>query len=158
MRIGPLLAVAILLLTVNSARSAAPSSIPFVTIAQGDQSGIHVYTEAVARSTPEWRTLWLRHAAGSPRVQLAPAVDFSRDMVVAVFAGEVPDHTRVAILKIDQETSRLVALVQIASLQPGPVEAEPRSTAPFHIVRILRSPLPVVFLRAKVPDLYSPGR
>ena len=49
-------------------------------------SSIDRAEQAVARTPAEWETLWRRHAQG----RAAPAVDFSKSMVVAVFLGSRP--------------------------------------------------------------------
>jgi len=41
---------------------------------------------------------------------------------------------------------------------PGPESEDQPQITPFHIVQLARSPMPVVFMRAKIPDLYQPGR
>lgn len=47
-----------------------------------------VTTTVVARTPDEWKALWARHTGGTG--EDAPAVDFSRDMVVGVFLGQRP--------------------------------------------------------------------
>ncbi|MGV7643070.1 protease complex subunit PrcB family protein, partial [Mycobacterium kansasii] len=49
-------------------------------------SGVSRPEQVVARTEPEWRALWERHAPG----RTPPAVDFSKNMVVAVFLGSRP--------------------------------------------------------------------
>ena len=142
-----------------SAAGAAEQAIPFKTVATGNASGIRTESQVVIRTSSAWRALWQKHAAGQPRSAM-PVVDFSRDMVVAVFAGEVSQFTRVSILRVSRETKRLSVLVGIAEFQPGPVPTEPGTATPFHIIRLARSSVPVVFVQAQVPEknLYQPGR
>lgn len=47
-----------------------------------------VTTTVVARTPEEWKALWARHTGGTG--EDAPAVDFSREMVVGVFLGQRP--------------------------------------------------------------------
>jgi hypothetical protein len=56
---------------------------PVTTLARGSNSGIDETLEAVVRSEDEWQTLWRSHGGADP----APAVDFSRELVAAVFLG-----------------------------------------------------------------------
>ena len=49
-------------------------------------SSIDRAEQVVARTAAEWEALWRRHAPG----RAAPAVDFSKSMVVAVFLGSRP--------------------------------------------------------------------
>lgn len=58
----------------------------FRLLDRGDQSSMDDGREAVARSAAEFSALWRLHAADRPQ----PKVDFSRDMVVAVFLGSRP--------------------------------------------------------------------
>ncbi len=131
----------------------AQEPVAFTTISQGSESGIHAPTELVIRTASEWRALWHRHTAGTPQTRtVPPAVDFSREMVVAAFAGEVPRSSRLAILKIFPNAGRLVVLVRLRG--PGGPELDGVNPAtPFHIVRLPRSRLPVVFVKTKTPDL-----
>ena len=56
------------------------------TIDRGQTTWIDSPRQVVARTPEEWAKLWKAHA---PDRQL-PAVDFSKDMVVAVFLGSRP--------------------------------------------------------------------
>ncbi len=139
-----------LLLAVSSPSAQAQESVVFRTIAQGSLSGIHVSNEFVVRTRSEWQALWRRHTTGTPQPRAAlPEVDFSRDIVIAVFAGEVPAGSRFGIVKITQQTGRLVAQIQVRG-RPGPEPVDVAPVTPFHIIRLARFPLPVVFVKTKV--------
>jgi len=56
------------------------------TITQDDMSQVDSPRQAVARTPAEWQKLWRAHAGDRP----APAVDFSKEMVAAVFLGTRP--------------------------------------------------------------------
>jgi hypothetical protein len=58
----------------------------FRVIDRGVQSFVDDRREAVARTSEEFAALWKQHEADKP----APAVDFTRDIVVAVFIGSRP--------------------------------------------------------------------
>ncbi len=65
----------------------APSApVEMSTIATDQMSGINAARQAVARTAAEFDALWRQHAPGRP----APAVDFAKSMVVAVFLGTRP--------------------------------------------------------------------
>ncbi len=132
----------------------ATQPLSFTTIAIGSQSGIRIRTEVVIHTPSEWQILWQKHVAGLPQAPARPAVDFSRDMVIAVFAGEVPTHTRASIQTMAYQKDRLAVFVRIADLQPGPVLVDPGTDTPFHIVRLPRSTLPVIFIPARIPVIY----
>lgn len=51
---------------------------------QGQSSAIREQRTVVVRTEQEWKSLWVQHSG----TEQAPAVDFSREMVVGVFLGE----------------------------------------------------------------------
>lgn len=68
-----------------------PAPVTATTIEVAWYSGISRPETAVARTPSEWAALWARHKGNiTPRPPL-PAVDFSSEMVVAVFLGDRPD-------------------------------------------------------------------
>ena len=151
----PVLRAGVLAL-VASPLAGAGQPVAFISIAQGDQSGIITYTEAVVRTPREWDGIWRKHAAGIRMPTVPPAVDFSRNMVVAVFFGEVPAGRRTAILRVVTQDNRLIVLLQMIG-PPGPESEDLPHITPYHIVELPRSPLPVAFMRAKIPDMYQPS-
>lgn len=144
---------AVLLLGAGFPQAPAQGSVAFATIARSAQSGIVDPTELAIRTASEWAALWGRHTRGSREARTAPpAVDFSREMVAAVFAGEVPAGTHLAILKIFSQGNRLVVESQLRGpAGPEPVDVPP--VTPFHIARLPRSPLRVVFITTKATNL-----
>ncbi|MBI5240755.1 MAG: protease complex subunit PrcB family protein [Elusimicrobia bacterium] len=75
----PLLAGLMLLSSFASAASAWDKI-------SGQSAGVKQKTFVVVRSQAEWSALWAKHTAG--KAQARPCVDFSKEMVVAVFLGE----------------------------------------------------------------------
>jgi hypothetical protein len=73
--IGLLLAAALL-----QGGTPAPS---FRSLEKGTQSFVDQAVQVAARTVAEWDKVWKQHAPGRPQ----PQVDFSREMVVGVFAG-----------------------------------------------------------------------
>ena len=59
---------------------------PVRSLDQGGQSEIEVQRQVTVRDRDGWASLWRTHAPRRP----APAVDFSREMVVGVFMGTRP--------------------------------------------------------------------
>lgn len=132
----------------------ADQTVTFSTIASGPRSGVRTQTQVVIRTPTEWNVLWRKHSAGLPTTSGVPKVDFSRDMVIAVFAGDAPAATRVSIVRILQQQSQLIVLVRIGEMQPGPTQIDSAEGSPFQVVRLARSTLPVIFLPAKAPRVY----
>src|SRR5438046_10235094 len=63
------------------------SAVPFATVARGFSSGIREPTQIVIRTHDEWVAFWGRHTRTQVAPPVAPAVAFSREMVVGVFLG-----------------------------------------------------------------------
>lgn len=124
--------------------------VPFKTIAAGTASGIRSLTLVVIRNPAEWTKVWHKHAVGlRGKEAVEPTIDFTQEMVIAVFAGEVGLDTRVRIIKIAQDKQRLRVVYRIATPpQPGPMPLDLAAVTPFHIVRLARSPYPVNFVLA----------
>lgn len=154
----PFIAVAIALLLggpMESVAGADELAVPFTTIAAGAGSGIRTFALLVIRGPAEWSRVWRKHAVDLRGKEGAePTIDFTREMVIAVFAGEVSLDTRVTIIKIVQEKQRLRVLYRIGTPQPGPAPLDLTAATPFHIVRLTRSSYPVAFVPAVEKDIY----
>ncbi len=102
------------------------------TINSDLMSGIDRPQQTVVRTADEWQALWQRHAPGRP----APAVDFTRNMVVAVFLGSRSSGGyQVEITGVRSVGNTLV--VQWAERRPGPgMVAAQVMTAPAHFVTV----------------------
>ena len=109
-------------------------SVPIRTIDKGIMSNIDAGRQATARSTEEWAALWNQHAGERTR----PNVDFSRDVVVAVFMGTRPTAGfAVEIVGVRQEGQALI--VSYKETRPGPDSLTAQVlTSPYHIVAVPR--------------------
>src|SRR5438093_10996751 len=78
--------------------------LPFVSIGQGTASGIIDRREVVVQSEQQWQKLWNEHApTGAP----PPPIDFTKELVVGVFAGQRPTaRYRVEIVRVERERGR----------------------------------------------------
>lgn len=119
-------------------------AVSFSTVARGGVSRVKQPLDAVVRTREEWAALWARHVGPAAA---APTVDFSAEMVVAVFAGERPTTG------FDLEITRVLSTdrgLQVAYRERTPPPGalvRPVLTAPFHVIRLPRSELPVHVLR-----------
>lgn len=127
-------------------------SIPHYTLAKGEISQINEPLTQVVRDRAAWLSLWRRHAGR--RALPAPAVDFRRHMVVAVFGGK-SEARKVTIAKISREAGRLVVHYALSGMRPLP-DGPANMASPFHIVSLSRSPLPVGFQRTKTFPVVAP--
>ncbi|HEV3485198.1 MAG TPA: protease complex subunit PrcB family protein [Vicinamibacterales bacterium] len=85
----------------------------------------------VVRTAADWAELWKEHTGTAN----PPAVDFTRTMVVAVFAGMRPSGGyAVEITQIEKTDAAIV--VTYRERKPGPDDITTQAlTFPFHIVR-----------------------
>lgn len=110
-------------------------------LASGSQSQITTARERLVTSQAEWTALWAEHAPGQP----APAVDFARSSVVALFLGTRPTAgygIRLREARVDGDT----LMVRYEEQTPGPdTMAAELLTSPFLIVALPRHSGPVRF-------------
>lgn len=97
-------------------------------------SGIDQPQQIVARTADEFQALWRRHAPG----RSAPAVDFTKQMVVAVFLGSRPSGGYQAEIT-GIRTAGDVMVVQWSERRPGPGQVAAQvMTSPSHLVTVPR--------------------
>jgi hypothetical protein len=102
------------------------------TIAKGDTSEIDMPRQAVVRSAAEWSALWKAHNPAAP----LPAVDFTREMVVAVFLGSRPTAGHaIEIVKAVGNAGTLVVDYAESAPPRDRVSAQ-ILTAPYHLAAI----------------------
>lgn len=110
--------------------------VSFHTVLKGHRSGVPEPLQMVVRNQSEWSTLWQRHVSIEPSPPPLPAIDFSKEIVVAVFLGEKSTGGHdVEIVRIDQNNDVLLVAFVEKSPQPGGVVTQ-AFTQPFHIVRV----------------------
>ena len=100
------------------------------TIEKGDQSNVEDAKQLLARSEAELRTLWQQHAPDRP----APSIDFSKEMVVAVFMGSRP-NAGFSTAIVSAMAAAGVLMVRYSETRPGAVTAQ-ILTFPYHVVAI----------------------
>ncbi|MBI2946699.1 MAG: protease complex subunit PrcB family protein [Verrucomicrobia bacterium] len=115
--------------------------IPFRTLAQGNQSGIDVATNLVIKTRSAWEKHWKAlQGKAEPRV-LAPAVDFGKEMVVAVTMGRKPTGGyAIKIQRIESTPASLKILLEQRTPGPGALVTQ-AFTSPFHFVAVAKSAL-----------------
>ena len=102
------------------------------TIEKGDQSNIDDAKQVVVRNATAWRALWQQHSPDRPM----PAVDFSKESVVAVFLGSrTTAGYNVTILSTTEGGGALVVKYREDRPKAGGVTAQVL-TFPYHIVAI----------------------
>lgn len=147
--------VVVCLFLVTRAEAGVAQPIAFITIARGGESGVRQPLQMVIRSEDAWQKLWQKHTSGLIRSTPSPVVDFSRDIVIGIFAGITDRYVEISVLQIAHRDGEVVVRVLIRRTVPGPSGGE-GAGAPFHIVRLPRSSLPVTFEWITRPDIYQP--
>jgi len=105
------------------------------TIAKGDQSNVDDARQVLVRTEAEWTKLWQQHAPEHPK----PAVDFSKEMVVAVFMGSRPNAGfSTTITSAMAANGALVVRYNETTPKAGAVSAQ-ILTFPYHIVAISKA-------------------
>jgi VWFA-related protein len=103
------------------------------TIERGLQSRVERPRQVVARTAEEWAEFWQAHGEGP-----APAVDFSREMVVGVFLGSRPTSGfSVEITGAHDDNGTLVVNYRETRPAPGTIAAQVITT-PFTLVALPR--------------------
>jgi hypothetical protein len=117
-------------LAIAAAQMTAQSA--FRTIARGGQSNVDESRQATARTEAEWAALWKSHDFEKP----APPVDFSKEMVVAVFMGSRPTAGfAVEIVSVAERDGALIVTYREGLPAAGAMTAQVL-TSPYHIAAV----------------------
>jgi hypothetical protein len=119
--------------------------IPITTLQKGNFSGIEEPLQTVVRNPEEWTALWQLHTSiQSPPTPL-PAVDFSVEMIVGLFPGEKRTGCyEINITSAGQIDSTLFIYYVEKAPPPGGFAIQ-AITQPYHLVKLPKSDMPIVF-------------
>jgi len=119
----------------------------FQTLEQDSQSGVATAQNSVARDATAWAALWAQHkkATGPTTPVHPPAVDFAKDMVVAVFRGAASGCDGINITSATQAAAKLTDEYQLTTAPAG-MACPAVVTAPAHIVTVPKSATLVEFV------------
>ena len=110
-------------------------AVPVRSIDQGFDSQMDDARQATARSAVEWEKLWRQHAGERGR----PAVDFGKEIVVAVFLGSRPTAGfSIEIVGTREDGAGLVVQYRETRPPAGGITAQVL-TSPYHIVAVPKS-------------------
>jgi PrcB C-terminal len=114
---------------------------------KGFNGGLEAPAEKVIRTQQEWTTLWHQTHANQVPAPAAPKVDFTTEMVVAVFMGQRPTGGyAVTIEDVAAGKKEVRVTVREQSPPPDAITAQV-ITEPYHMVVVKKSALPVKFVR-----------
>src|SRR5262245_6028159 len=117
------------------------------TVEKGYRSGVREPLQVVIRKQDEWNAFWKQHSSIDTNPQLAPSVDFDREMVVGIFLGEKPTGGyEVEIVRAERRDSSLYFYYREKSPPPGAMVTQ-ALTQPFHLVRVAKYDNPQIVFR-----------
>lgn len=133
------------------AQAVAPAPaqrVNFTVMQRGSYSGIEqALTKAVHNQT-EWQKLWDDHTSTSSG-QALPAVDFNKEMVIAIYSGtKATGGHSVSVVKVEDTGKNIVVTYRTTSPRPGGITTQ-ALTQPFVMIKVPASAKPVVFKQAK---------
>ncbi len=129
-----LLCASAALLVLGACRSAPSGGDGFRTIAIGYETGIADGTVRTARNEKEWAALWREHTSMQLPRSDAPTIDFSKEMVVCVLAGQKPT-AGYGIEVLDARFDGKAMLLGTRQTQPAEDAIVPQVvTRPYHMI------------------------
>ena len=134
-------AVVALAIGLVSAIAFAQGMEPMQTVERGSHSNVDAPRQAVVRTRAEWAALWKTHDYDHP----APAIDFNRDMALAVFMGSRPTGGYTTeIVSVDAHDGKIAVGYRETAPAPGTITVQVL-TSPFHIVTVPKQAGAVTF-------------
>lgn len=139
--------VLLVLVLTGCTASQKPALVEMETLDQGGYSGIETKEQIVIESQESWRTFWADHMAVRTPAPGLPEVDFSAEMVIAVFSGwKATGGYSIEITEIRLVDNDVNVYFKETSPEAGQPVTE-ALTQPFHIVKTGKiDKLGVVFL------------
>lgn len=118
----------------DAANAGSPAT--FLVLEQGVHSGIATERLDTIRDKAALRSLWQEHQTGAPPTSPMPEVDFSKEMVVAAFAGQKnTGGYQLNLTGLDRRGGHID--ISLSLTQPGPDCLVAQAlTQPYVIVRI----------------------
>ena len=135
----------------SGASEGGPSAeaVHFVTIGRGVSSGITEQPFVTIRTSDEWLDLWRRHSATTVSSLAAPAIDFAREMVIALFLGQrSTGGFAIEVVRVERVGGG-VRVVYRETPPPRGGMVPQILTQPYHIIKLQRSDEEVVFERQR---------
>jgi hypothetical protein len=115
-------------------------------LAQGSFSGITVATNLVLRTATDWEALWGSHQSGGDPKISPPAVDFAKEMVVAVTMGLQPTGGYSIYIHRAESCASGLKIFVVQQLPAPDDNVTQALSAPFHFVAVPENPLRTDFL------------
>uniref|UniRef100_A0A7S1ZXI1 PrcB C-terminal domain-containing protein n=1 Tax=Trieres chinensis TaxID=1514140 RepID=A0A7S1ZXI1_TRICV len=146
----PLLPPLLLLLITGLASSSA--SLTFETVAKGHSCGIYKPLTSVVRAPSDFVSLWSDHGSDRYPPPLAPvdAIDFEREMVVAVYRGSMSSGGYgVEVTGVEEREDGTLVVTVVETDPPPGATTSAALTQPYHVIKTARSDKDVRFVAVK---------
>ena len=111
-------------------------AVSFRELEAGMLSGVTAPEERMVRDAEAWGRLWQAVQAGGSSERPLPAVDFSRETCIAIFAGQRP--TGGYAVRVDQVTDSggsLEVAYRVTAPAPGSIVSQ-ALTSPYQIIAV----------------------
>ncbi|MCS6859474.1 MAG: protease complex subunit PrcB family protein [Abditibacteriales bacterium] len=122
------------------------SDVKFDTIAKGTHSGVRRAEMKVITTDKEWEQFWKQHTSVTSPPLALPKVDFEKQVVVVVTAGEkMTGGYTIEVTRVEVKKDAVMVYYK---------ETKPKSTnftiqvltQPYHFIRLDKPKLPVKFV------------
>eukprot|EP00591_Stephanopyxis_turris_P001215 CAMPEP_0195524310 /NCGR_PEP_ID=MMETSP0794_2-20130614/24047_1 /TAXON_ID=515487 /ORGANISM="Stephanopyxis turris, Strain CCMP 815" /LENGTH=200 /DNA_ID=CAMNT_0040654497 /DNA_START=145 /DNA_END=747 /DNA_ORIENTATION=- len=115
------------------------NNLPFVTIEEGQFSGIEEEFTEVFRSHADFESFWSKHGGIASPSPSCPEVDFESNMVIGVFGGtKNTGGYSVEVSSVEETETEAIVKYQTKCPPPGGMTIM-ALTQPYHIVRVAKS-------------------
>jgi len=127
--------------------AAMAAGASFSTIEKGSASGITTPTTLAVKSQEDWHRVWARHAWVRTPTPGPPQIDFSKEMVIAVFAGERTTGGFTVEITAIEDSPGAVRVTYRETGPPADSFLTQTITQPYHLVTTPRVEGLIIFQR-----------
>ncbi|MBT9546082.1 MAG: protease complex subunit PrcB family protein [Candidatus Sericytochromatia bacterium] len=140
-----------LLATAPLPSSQAQAPAGFGLLDSRSQSRIRTFRTQVIENSADWQKLWQEHLGQTGQTGQAPAVDFSKERIAAIFLGVRPTAGySVAVESVEVQTNQILVRYREAKPQPDQFVATVL-TAPACLIKLPKTAitLPITFINSE---------
>lgn len=119
-------------------------SMPIRRIENGEHSGITSATTKTISNNTDWLSFWKQHKSGETPMPAAPNVNFEKERVVAVFAGQKSSGGYTIKIESAKDNGKNIVLDIEQSIPPSGSMTASVMTQPYEIVALPAGSKPVV--------------
>jgi len=132
---------------------AAGTAITFDTVAKDTFSGVTAAQNVVIKDQAAWDKLWAQHTAGRTPAPSQPKVDFTRKMLIGVFAGDYASGCRSMVVgRVAAGASKLEVEIDERDVTTVAI-CLPVVTQPMQVVAVDRVDADVAFNKVAASDI-----